>query len=81
MRQAGAIELAAELLGLQIVRRFDGSPFGAALVGDREGRALGLRASTDLQLAPEWATGAAMATRLPPRRGLGNVANMGCGGT
>ena len=56
--------MAADLLGLQIVRRFDGSMFGAALVERRGGTVLVLKASTDLELAPEWATGAAMAARL-----------------
>ena len=64
MTQAGAIENAAELLGLRIVRRLDDSMFGAALVEGRNGVVLVLKASADLELAPEWATGAAMAARL-----------------
>jgi Phosphotransferase enzyme family len=61
---AGAVQTAADVLGLQIVRHFNGSMFGAALVENREGTPLVLKASTDLTLAPEWATGAAVAGRL-----------------
>ena len=56
--------MAAGVLGLHIVRRFDQSKFGAALVEGRGGSPLVLKASTDLTLAPEWALGAAMAARL-----------------
>ena len=56
--------MAADHLGLQIVRRFNDSMFGAALVERRDGTVLVLKASTHLELAPEWATGAAMAARL-----------------
>jgi len=59
-----AVESAAHALGLRIVRRFDGSMFGAALVEGRGDEALILKASTNLSLAEEWATGAAMAARL-----------------
>ena len=38
--------------------------FGAAFVEGRDGRVLVLKASTDLQLAPEWAMGAAASARL-----------------
>ena len=41
--------------------------FGAALVEHRDGTLLVLKASTDLTLAPEWVTGAAMAARLRAR--------------
>ena len=64
MTEVGAVELAADVLGLQIVRRFDQSMFGAALVEGRDGSPLVLKASTDLALAPEWALGATMAARL-----------------
>lgn len=56
--------MAADVLGLQILRRFNDSMFGAALVESREGTVLVLKASTELKLAPEWAVGAAMAARL-----------------
>ena len=59
--------MAAEVLGLRIVGRFEGSMFGAALVEGRGAADLVLKASTDLQLASEWATGAAMAARLRER--------------
>jgi hypothetical protein len=59
-----AVEAAAEVLGLQIVRRFDESMFGAALVEGRGDEPLILKASTDASLATEWETGAAMAARL-----------------
>ena len=62
--QVGAVEVAAGVLGLRIVRRFDDSMFGAALVEGRGNEPLVLKASMDLALAPEWATGAAMAARL-----------------
>ena len=41
--------------------------FGAALVEGRGDEPLVLKASSDLTLAQEWATGAAMATRLRER--------------
>jgi Ser/Thr protein kinase RdoA (MazF antagonist) len=47
---AGAIETAAEALGLRIVRRLDDSMFGAAIVERREGRFLVLKASAELKL-------------------------------
>ena len=56
--------MAADVLGLRIVRRLDDSMFGAAFVEGRDGAVLVLKATTDLKLAPEWATGAAMAARL-----------------
>jgi aminoglycoside phosphotransferase (APT) family kinase protein len=62
--QVRAVEAAAEVLGLRIVRSFDESMFGAALVEGRGSTLAVLKASTDLTLAPAWATGAAMATRL-----------------
>ena len=55
---------AADVLGLRIVRRFEASMFGAALVEGRGDEPLVLKASLDLTLAREWATGAAMAARL-----------------
>ena len=63
----GAVEAAADVLGLRIVRRFDASMFGAALVEGRGDEPLVLKASPDLTLAQEWATGAAMAARLRER--------------
>jgi hypothetical protein len=62
--QIGTVELAADVLGLRIVRRFDASMFGAALVEGRGDEPLVLKASSDVTLAEEWATGAAMAARL-----------------
>ena len=56
--------MAADVLGLHIVRRFDQSMFGAALVEGRGESPLVLKASTDLTLAPEWAMGATTAARL-----------------
>ena len=64
MTPVSAIEVAADALGLRIVRRFDASMFGAALVEGRGDEPLVLKASLDLTLAQEWATGAAMAARL-----------------
>jgi hypothetical protein len=60
------IEVAAELLGLRIVRRFTASMFGAALVDGRE-VPLVLKASADTALATEWETGASMARLLRER--------------
>ncbi len=65
--RVGAVEAAADALGLRIVRRFDASMFGAALVEGRGDEPLVLKASSDLTLAEEWATGAAMAARLRER--------------
>jgi thiamine kinase-like enzyme len=62
--QVDAVELAAGVLGLRIVRRFDASMFGAALVEGRGDEPLVLKASSDLTLAEGWATGAATAARL-----------------
>jgi aminoglycoside phosphotransferase len=62
--RSGAVDVAAEVLGLRIVQRFDASMFGAALVEGRGDDRLVLKASRDVALAPEWATGAAMAARL-----------------
>jgi hypothetical protein len=62
--QLDAVEVAADSLGLRIVRRFDESMFGAALVEGHGDGALILKASANLALAEEWATGAAMAARL-----------------
>jgi Phosphotransferase enzyme family len=59
-----AVEVAADGLGLRIVRRFDESMYGAALVEGRGDDALILKASLDVTLAEEWATGAAMAARV-----------------
>ena len=59
--------MAAEALGMQIVRRFEDSLFGAALVEARDGSHLVLKASTELKLAPEWTTGAATAALLRER--------------
>ena len=64
MAAIGAIEVAADALGLRIVRRFDASMFGAALVEGRGDEPVVLKASLDLTLAQGWATGAAMAARL-----------------
>jgi aminoglycoside phosphotransferase (APT) family kinase protein len=78
--QADAIDVAAAHLGVRIVRRFNASMFGAALVEGRGDEPLVLKASTDVALAPEWATGAAMAARLralgypaPTYRGTGTT--------
>lgn len=67
MTPVGAVEVAADALGLRIVRRFDASTFGAALVEGRGDEPLVLKASSDLTLAKEWATGAVMAARLRAR--------------
>ena len=72
MREASAVDDAAALLGLRIVRRFDASMFGAALVEGRGDEPLVLKASVDRALAPEWSTGVAMASRL---RALGYPAS------
>ena len=58
------MEVAADALGLRIVRRYDASMFGAALVEGHGDEPLVLKASSDLTLAEEWATGASMAARL-----------------
>jgi Phosphotransferase enzyme family len=62
--EVDAVEVAAEVLGLRIVRRFDASMFGAGLVEGHGDEPLVLKASSDLTLAEEWATGASMAARL-----------------
>jgi hypothetical protein len=67
MPQVSAVDVAADGLGLRIVRRFDQSMYGAALVEGRGDEALILKASRDLTLADEWATGAAMAARVRER--------------
>jgi len=58
------VDAAAGLLGLRILRRFDASLFGAALVAGRGDEPLVLKASANLVLAPEWAIGATMAERV-----------------
>jgi hypothetical protein len=62
--EVSAVEVAADALGLRIVRRYDASMFGAALVEGRGDEPLVLKASSDLTHAGEWATGASMAARL-----------------
>ena len=64
MTEVDAVEVAADGLGLRIVRRFDESLFGAALVEGRGDDPLVLKASSHLALAEEWALGAAMAARM-----------------
>lgn len=61
------VERAAALLDLTIVRPFDGGVFGAVLARRADGELLVLKASEDLALAPEWATGAATAMRMRER--------------
>ena len=61
------VERAAARLDLTIVRPFDGGVFGAVLVQRADSEQLVLTASDDISLASEWATGAAMATRLRAR--------------
>ena len=61
------VERAAARLDLTIVRPFDGGVFGAVLVQRADSEQLVLKASDDISLASEWATGAAMATRLRAR--------------
>ena len=58
------IERATRALGLRIVRHFDDGLFGAALVDGRGDVPLVLKASAQVDLAPEWATGAAIAAHL-----------------
>jgi aminoglycoside phosphotransferase (APT) family kinase protein len=72
------VERAAELLDVEIIRRFEGGLFGAVLVQRADGAQLVLKASDDSTLAPEWATGAATAMRMrargypaPPYAGTG----------
>src|SRR5688572_15364874 len=63
----GAVDSAADALGLRIVRRFEAAMFGAVLVEGRGHEPLILKASSDLKLAEEWALGATMAARLRER--------------
>src|SRR5713101_5813092 len=75
------ISAIADVLCLRIVRPLAGGLYGAVLVSGRDGELLVFKVLSSEDLAPVWATGAAMAERVrstgypaPKYQGTGSVA-------